>query len=66
MNGQQNVSAIVDLDRVRHALESPATYSAQAPMKMDYGSQFLVPFALYLCYFLDSFTAGNGQNDTRT
>ena len=58
---KQELAAIVDFEKVMHTLEQPAAYSAQNPMRMDYGSQFLVPFALYLCYFLDRFAAGNGQ-----
>jgi asparagine synthase (glutamine-hydrolysing) len=54
----QKLSPFVDFEKVVQALEHPAAYSARNPMRMDYGSQFLVPFALYLCYFLDSFAAG--------
>jgi len=55
----RKLQAFVDFETVMHTLEHPATYSAQKPMRVDYGSQFLVPFALYLCYFLDCFAAGN-------
>jgi asparagine synthase (glutamine-hydrolysing) len=53
----QKLRAFVDFEKVMHALEQPAAYSARNPMRMDYGSQFLVPYALYLCYFLDRFAA---------
>jgi len=56
-----NLEAIVDFEKTMHTLEQPATYSPHNPMRVDYGSQFLVPFALYLCYFLDRFAAGNSQ-----
>jgi hypothetical protein len=57
---KQQLNAFVDFGSVMRTLEHPAGYSAQTPMRMDYGSQFLVPFALYLCYFLDNFAAGHG------
>jgi asparagine synthase (glutamine-hydrolysing) len=52
------LGAFVDFENVLRTLERPAAYSAQNPMRMDYGSQFQVPFAVYLCYFLDRFAAG--------
>jgi asparagine synthase (glutamine-hydrolysing) len=58
---QQNLHPIVDFEKVGRALERRAVYNTQSPMRMDYGSQFLVPFAMYMCYFLDSFAAGDGQ-----
>ncbi len=54
----RKLCSFVDFEKIMHALEQPAAYSAQNPMRMDYGSQFQVPFALYLCYFLDRFAAG--------
>jgi asparagine synthase (glutamine-hydrolysing) len=46
---------IVNFNRVFEALESVPDYSPENPMRVDYESQFLVPYAVYLCYFLDNF-----------
>jgi asparagine synthase (glutamine-hydrolysing) len=43
---------IIDFERVAEALEQDPVYRADRPMRVDYRSQFLVPNALYLCYFL--------------
>jgi len=51
------LSAIVDFEKVMPALESTPVYRPENPMRVDYGSQFLIPFALYLCYFLESFAS---------
>jgi len=48
-------SKIVDLRRVLQAIETTPQYRAQYPMQADQDSQFTVPYALYLCYFLTSF-----------
>ena len=45
----------VDFQKVIEALDFSPDYRFDKPMRVDYASQFLVPYALYLCYFLDSF-----------
>ena len=49
------INTIVDFNKVFSALESTPVYSAERPMRVDLDSQFLVPYAIYLCYFLDRF-----------
>lgn len=49
------LNAIVDFKRVFSALESTPVYSAEQPMRVNFDSQFVVPYAIYLCYFLDRF-----------
>jgi len=46
---------IVDFSRVFEAIEASPVYRAESPMRVDRHSQFTVPSALYLCYFLASF-----------
>jgi hypothetical protein len=47
--------AIVNFKKVFEALEADPAYRAESPMRVDRHSQFTVPYALYLCYFLASF-----------
>jgi asparagine synthase (glutamine-hydrolysing) len=54
-SGSEKLNGMVDFERVLSALEKAPVYRAQNPMRMDYESQFLVPYAMYLCYFLDKF-----------
>ena len=49
------LGAIVDFNRVFRALESAPAYNAEQPMRVDHESQFTIPYAIYLCYFLSTF-----------
>jgi hypothetical protein len=49
------LNEIVDLKRALQSATSPSTYNSQNPMRGDHDSQFTVPHAIYLCYFLDRF-----------
>ena len=51
------LSSVVDFEKVMPALESRSVYRPENPMRVDYSAQFLIPFAMYLCYFLESFTS---------
>lgn len=48
---------VVDFPRVFEALGSAPEYNPEQPMRVDFDSQFLVPRAIYLCYFLNKFGA---------
>ena len=48
-------SSLVDFDRVSRALDSKSVYNSDQPMQTDFESQFTVPSALFLCYFLSRF-----------
>jgi asparagine synthase (glutamine-hydrolysing) len=58
-----SLSAVVDFERVFPALKNSPPYHPESPMRADYDSQFLVPWALYLCYFLKSFGAQSPHTD---
>jgi asparagine synthetase B (glutamine-hydrolysing) len=53
--GAGELGGIVDFGKVLRALETPPVYRRSDPMRVDYDSQFLVPNAVYLCYFLTRF-----------
>jgi asparagine synthase (glutamine-hydrolysing) len=53
--GVGELDRIVDFGKVFQALETTPTYRENDPMRVDYPSQFLVPSAVYLCYFLHRF-----------
>jgi asparagine synthase (glutamine-hydrolysing) len=53
--GAGELDRIVDFGKVLQALESKPIYRDTNPMRVDYDSQFLVPYAMYLCYFLHRF-----------
>jgi hypothetical protein len=53
----KKLSTIVDFEKVMAALETTPIYRAENPMRVDYSSQFLIPFGVYLCYFLERFTS---------
>jgi asparagine synthase (glutamine-hydrolysing) len=46
---------IVAFDKVMSALEGTPVYRTENPMRVDYESQFLIPYAVYLCYFVNRF-----------
>ena len=48
------LSSVVDFEKVMPALESRSVYCPEKPMRVDYSAQFVIPFAMYLCYFLES------------
>jgi len=43
---------IVDLQKISRALQSTPAYRPENPMRVDYESQFLIPYGVYMCYFL--------------
>jgi asparagine synthase (glutamine-hydrolysing) len=49
------LNGIVDFQRALKALDSRPAYNAENPMRGDRDAQFTVPYATYLCYFLDRF-----------
>ena len=49
------VREIVDFDSIHRALGQAAEYRAELPTAVQYETQFLVPYAMYLCYFLRHF-----------
>lgn len=55
LSDDRELAAVVDFARVRVALDQVPEYRADRPMRLDYASQFLVPNALYLCYFLQRY-----------
>ena len=56
---------IVDFDKVMPALDESPIYSREKPMRVDYHSQFLIPYAMYLCYFLQAHTSQEQPRGTR-
>jgi len=54
-SGSEKLNGMVDFERVLNALENTPVYRAENPMRINYESQFLVPYAMYLCYFLNEF-----------
>ncbi len=55
------LAEIVDFERIMPALESKPAYSMDDSMRLEYNSQFMVPYALYLCHFLDRFYLVNSK-----
>lgn len=51
----EKLNGKVDFSRAMQAATSTTTYNPQTPMRGDHDSQFTVPHAIYLCYFLDRF-----------
>lgn len=66
LSESQELNAIVDFQNVFSALESGSDYRPENPMRVDYGSQFLVPYAMYLCYFLNRFANRNQPKGTQS
>jgi asparagine synthase (glutamine-hydrolysing) len=54
---EPELSRLVDFEEVFKALENQSQYDPEKPMAVDYDSQFLVPYAMFLCYFLDHFNS---------
>ena len=52
-------NSLVDFEKAMFALKKEPSYNSANPMRVDYGSQFLVPYTMYLCYFLDKFASKN-------
>ena len=50
-----SLRAVVDFERADAALQAGTDYRVDNPMRLDYRPQFLVPSAVYLCYFLSRF-----------
>jgi len=55
INNSKKLNVVVDFERMLEALQKDPAYSPAKPMKADYNSQFLVPYGMYLCYFLSRF-----------
>jgi len=49
-------AAMIDFAKVLPALKSAPAYRMEDAMRLEYNSQFLVPYAVYLCYFLERFS----------
>jgi hypothetical protein len=55
LSQDQALSNIVDFEKVFIALKKRPAHDPKKPMAVDYDSQFLVPYAWFLCYFLRNF-----------
>lgn len=49
------LASLVDLGRVLSSLDKKEPYQRDDPMAVDHDAQFHVPYAMYLCYFLNHF-----------
>jgi len=54
-SGTSDLGSIVDFERVSQGFQKPITYQSENPMRVDFDSQFVIPNALFLCYFLNRF-----------
>jgi asparagine synthase (glutamine-hydrolysing) len=55
MANSSGLKPYVDFERVFSAIQKEPRYVRENPMAPDYDAQFFVPYAVYLCYFLNRF-----------
>jgi asparagine synthase (glutamine-hydrolysing) len=55
LSRDRGLSKIVDFEKVFSALNNRPAHDPKKPMAVDYDSQFLVPYAWFMCYFLRNF-----------